>query len=132
MKKAKKSTRTLAAQSRTKPEPAKNSNLRRLPIDSLAANLVLALRHGDLLSDAEARDAAFHLTDWIDDLSKLNKLFATKAWDESEAQQTILAFVAHAPSHLTAAHRIIFGLPVSDVFKIGAVKGTGRRSRTPA
>lgn len=90
-----------------------------------------ALRHEGFLSESEAKEAAFHLTDWIADLADINELFAKRRWNAAQAQKTLMAFVAHAPDHLAAAHRILYGDPLTDVFEIGAVKGSGRAKRQP-
>lgn len=90
-----------------------------------------ALRHEGFLSESEAKEAAFHLTDWIADLADINELFAKRRWDAARAQKTLMAFVAHAPNHLAAAHRILYGDPLTDVFELGAVKGSGRAKRKP-
>ncbi len=97
----------------------------------LRLRIVRALSHDGFLSEQAASEAAFHLTDWIYDLHDLHALYNSKRWKPDEAFRLLMAFVAHAPAHLAAAHRIMFDLPVTDVFELGAVKGTGIAARRP-
>ena len=86
-----------------------------------------ALRAGRFLSAIQAKAAAFHLTDWVDELYAVARLFNDpRPWTDREAQAVLLRFVVHASAHVAAAHRIIAGSPVTDVFELGAVQGSGR------
>jgi hypothetical protein len=78
------------------------------------------------LDPLQADDLAFHLTDWIVDLEDLHRLFTSRRWNARRAAKVIDGFVAHAPVHLAAAHRLLFDLPLTDTFHVGAVQGTGR------
>jgi hypothetical protein len=98
---------------------------------ALRKKIETALRHDRFLNEFAAREAAFHLADWVYNLRDLQALYARKRWDPAAAQRVLMAFVAHAPAHLAAAHRILYGDPVTDVFEIGAVKGTGRARHEP-
>lgn len=98
---------------------------------AIEQNIIKVLVHKRFLSKAAAKEVAFHLTDWIADLAELNGLFAKDEWDAELAQRTLMTFVAHTPNHLAAAHRILYGEPVTDVFDLGAVKGSGRAKREP-
>src|SRR5690554_5196467 len=97
----------------------------------LAERIADALHHGRFLSKAEAKEAAFHLTDWLTDLAELDELLNSPTQDAEGLQKALLAFTSHAPAHLAAAHWIVMGSPVTDVFEIGAVKGSGRAKRRP-
>lgn len=97
----------------------------------LAEKIADALHHGRFLPKAGAREAAFHLTDWLSDLAELDELLHTPTQDAEGLQKALLGFISHAPAHLAAAHRIVMGSPVTDVFEIGAVKGSGRAKRKP-
>jgi hypothetical protein len=90
-----------------------------------------ALMHEGFLSEAEAGEAAFHMTDWLADLADLNDLLASEAWEPEHARGVLMGFLSHAPHHLAAAARIVMDSPVEDVFKLGAVKGSGRAVRKP-
>jgi len=55
-------------------------------------------------SEEEAREIAFHLTDWIDNLvSFADYLENPRAVEGDRAMDVILKFLAHAPNHLHAA-----------------------------
>jgi len=104
---------------------------RRSREQQLAGKIADALHHGRFLSKAEAKEAAFHLTDWLADLAELDELLNSPTWDAKGVQKALLALTSHASAHLAAAHRIVMGSPVTDVFEIGAVKGSGRAKRKP-
>jgi|AraplaCL_Col_mMS_1032034.scaffolds.fasta_scaffold00484_3 hypothetical protein len=76
------------------------------------------------LSLAQAREAAFHLTDWLDDMAAFAD-FLRRPDDVPavEINARLLKFLAHAPNHLAAAAKLYADLPVSDVFEVGAVRG---------
>lgn len=97
----------------------------------VAERIAEALHRGRFVPKAAAREAAFHFTDWLSDLDDLTELLNSSTWDEASAQKILMAFVSHAPAHMAAAHRIVMGSPVTDVFEIGAVKGSGRPKRKP-
>lgn len=86
---------------------------------------------GSLTPEA-AREAAFHLTDWIEDLVDFADLLRRPGvWPKEEARSFLMRFLVHVPNHLNAAHRILHGRPVLDAFELGAVKGSGRAKRRP-
>jgi hypothetical protein len=97
----------------------------------LKRKIVKALQHGGYLATEAAEEAAFHLTDWVVELEELIEVFHRPTWAPSRALDVLMGFVIHAPAHLAAAHRIVMGDPVTDVFEIGAVKGSGRAKRKP-
>ena len=97
----------------------------------LQVKIAAALRHKRRLSKAEAEEAAFHFTDWIAELHNLNMLFASVRWNSDQAQRCLIDFAVHAPAHLAALYRIIMGIPLEDVFGIGAVEGSGCGTRVP-
>lgn len=96
-----------------------------------AERIAEALHHAQFLPEAAAQEAAFHLTDWRADLAKLDELLNAPTLDAEQVQKSVVSFAAHASAHLTAAHRIVIGSPVTDVFELGAVKGSGRAKRKP-
>jgi hypothetical protein len=111
--------------------PPENGSTQSQSVHRIRSNIMQALAHDGFLTKAEAQEAAFHLTDWITELNELNELFSVPRWDTTHAQQVLMSFVVHAQAHLVAAHRIIAGAPVTDVFELGAVKGSGRAKRRP-
>jgi len=73
------------------------------------------------LSANDAHDFAFHMTDWLEDLEALLKLYNDPtAADSQQAAETLFALLVHVPNHLAAAGKIFTGESVSDVFGVGA------------
>lgn len=73
------------------------------------------------LTAAIAREVAFHLTDWLDDLEEY-RAFATdpaKLTDE-EVNELLIRFLIHVPNHLAAARKLFIDMAVTDVFGVGA------------
>lgn len=73
-------------------------------------------------SPEDAREVAFHMTDWLDDLNRYVR-FCEDPDDSSPAavSDMLLAFLLHVPNHLAAAATLYAGFPVSDLFEVGAV-----------
>lgn len=92
----------------------------------VAAAIEAALRQLDY-DDEPAWDAAFHMTDWLDDLSAYAEFCESPDDRDPEyVQDLLMSFLVHVPSHITAAHKVVMEAPVTDVFGIGAVSG-GKR-----
>ncbi|USN99737.1 MAG: hypothetical protein H6810_03500 [Phycisphaeraceae bacterium] len=89
-----------------------------------------AMREWDL-DEAAADEFAFHMTDWLDDLDSLNALLASSSWNPEQAARTLRAILCHVPAHIAADSFIAYGLPVKDVFRLGAVVGDGAAERKP-
>jgi len=74
------------------------------------------------LPQAVAKDVAFHMTDWLDDLEALVAFFRDPgALPSSRAAEVLTAFLVHAPNHIAAAAKLYTGFPVCDVFQVGAL-----------
>ncbi len=74
------------------------------------------------LPDETADEFAYHMTDWLDELDGLNRVFADPgSMTDEERDDAVMQFVIHAPAHLAAASRMYMGFPVRDVWEIGAV-----------
>jgi hypothetical protein len=73
------------------------------------------------LDATRAQDFAFHMTDWIDDLERLRKLYRSRFESAEAIVGTIFEFLAHVPAHLNAAHVILWNEPVPDPFGLGVV-----------
>ena len=82
-------------------------------------NIVEILRHSDgNYSDEEINNFAFHMTDWIDELSELLKLFSTEervSFDKSN--EILMNFLTHAPAHIIEAAEIYLGDEVKKIFR---------------
>ena len=75
------------------------------------------------LPRAVANDVAFHLTDWLNELTALVKFCQSPQSHEPEqVNELLLAFLLHAPNHIAAAAKLYAEFPVSDVFGVGAVE----------
>ncbi len=80
-----------------------------------------AMREFGLDADA-ARDVAFHLTDWLDELERLQRFYADpERCARDEISDLLLQFLLHAPEHLAAARKLATGFPVTDLFEVGAL-----------
>jgi hypothetical protein len=81
----------------------------------------VAISEADL-SIAMARDVAFHLTDWLDDLNAF-VMFChdPDAHTPEQIDAMLLALLQHAPNHVAAAAKLYADFPVSDIFGVGAV-----------
>lgn len=74
------------------------------------------------LDAAASRDVAFHLTDWLADLDRLQRFYADPGHCASdEIADLVLQFLLHAPEHVAAAKKLATGFPVTDVFEVGAL-----------
>ncbi len=81
------------------------------------------------LSVAVARDVAFHMTDWLDDLAAY-VAFCRDPTQPSSAQvnELLLDFLAHVPNHIAAASKLFADLPVTDVFGVESIDHAGKRA----
>jgi hypothetical protein len=69
-------------------------------------------------ANAEARrDFVFHMTDWLDDLDRLQAIYHhPEQWDREEAGRQIAGFLYHVIPHLKAAGRLLLD-EVPDAFE---------------
>ncbi len=69
---------------------------------------------------SDARDVAFHMTDWLPELEGLLRVYDNPAnANDEEVASALMAFLLHAPSHVAAASRLYAGAPVTDPFDVG-------------
>ena len=80
----------------------------------------VALKDFDM-QPTEISDAAFHMTDWLGDLKDWNS-FCEKpeSLTNEEVQELLMGFLIHVPNHVAAAGKLITGIPVTDIFNVGA------------
>jgi hypothetical protein len=72
-----------------------------------------------------ARDVAFHMTDWLNDLSAFVAFCeAPESHTAEQVNEMLLAFLLHVPNHVAAAAKLYADCPVSDIFGIGAVSAS--------
>lgn len=74
------------------------------------------------LSADDARDVAFHLTDWLEDMAAFSAFLQNPSSLTAEEIDSMLSrFLIHVPNHLAAAAKIYADFPVTDVFGVGAI-----------
>ena len=89
---------------------------------NIAKQLGEKLRKTGEYSDENCYAIAFHMTDWLDDMIKIVKLF--ESIDDSspdEIEKILVLFLAHVPEHVAAAAKIMTGQGITDVFKVGSI-----------
>lgn len=88
---------------------------------AIQARLREVARRETELSDSVADDVAFHMTDWLDDLDAFSR-FCTNpsSLTDAEVSELLMDFLVHVPNHVAAAGKLYTGVPVRDVFQIGA------------
>jgi hypothetical protein len=81
-----------------------------------------SLRVSGEYNEQEAYDISFHMTDWLNDLEKINDFYSEpETLDNANVEDLLRDFLLHAPEHIVAAKKLLIGFGVSDVFKVGAV-----------
>lgn len=75
----------------------------------------------DLLEKPEvARDIAFHMTDWDNDLDDLVKLYEQhETLSDDQITTIIIEFLAHVPEHVAAAMKLSGVGPILNIFEVG-------------
>ena len=67
-------------------------------------------------------DIAFHMTDWVADLEKWHAYCQSpESLDADQTTKLLIDFLVHVANHLAAASKLMTGIPVMDIFKVGAV-----------
>ncbi len=83
--------------------------------------IVKSLKDMDI-SFQVADDIAFHMTDWLSDLSLWEQFCKNpKSLSSDEVSDLLMGFLVHVPAHVAAASKLFSGQPVTDVFNVGAV-----------
>ena len=88
--------------------------------DKIIKSITVALKDFDMQPDV-INDAAFHMTDWLNDLDAWHS-FCKKpdSLSSDELQDLLMGFLIHVPSHVAAAGKLVTGFPVKDIFNVGA------------
>jgi hypothetical protein len=74
------------------------------------------------LPENVAYDVAFHMTDWLEDLERyLDFCEKPNETTDEEINHLLLKFLIHVPNHIAAAAKLLTGIPVIDVFDVGAI-----------
>ncbi len=79
------------------------------------------VRSIDALPDTVADDVAFHMTDWLEDLAAYYRFCADpNSMSDADLGAFRSEFLVHVPNHLAAASKLYTGVPVTDIFGVGA------------
>lgn len=74
------------------------------------------------LEPRAAKDVAFHMTDWLDDLAAFSAFCNDPArLSNNQLADLLLAFLQHVPNHVAAAAKLYADCPVEDIFGVGAI-----------
>jgi hypothetical protein len=80
-----------------------------------------AVRAESELPEAVARDVAFHMTDWLDDLESYYDFCAhPERLSPAEIDKLLIDFLLHVPNHIAAASKLLTGMAVTDIFGVGS------------
>jgi hypothetical protein len=74
-----------------------------------------------LMDDSDvAREIAFHMTDWDNDLEGLNRFYEQpESLSDAEVTALIISLLAHVPNHVAAAKKLVGLGPMEDIFGVG-------------
>jgi hypothetical protein len=73
------------------------------------------------LPEPVAEDIAFHMTDWLTDLDIYSRFCADPSkMSDAEVSEMLTNFLVHVPNHIAAASKLCTGVPVTDIFSVGA------------
>ena len=73
------------------------------------------------MSAPVAREVAFHMTDWLNDLEAYYD-FCTNpdGLSPSQINDLLVGFLIHVPNHVAAASKLLTGMAVTDIFGVGS------------
>ena len=67
-------------------------------------------------------DIAFHMTDWLADLEEWHAYCQSpESLEPDQTIELLIRFLVHVPNHVAAASKLMTGIPVADIFEVGAV-----------
>jgi hypothetical protein len=73
------------------------------------------------LTNAAQASAVFHMTDWLEDLAAYYRFCADpNSMSDADLGAFLSQFLVHVPNHLAAASKLYTGVPVTDIFGVGA------------
>ena len=74
------------------------------------------------LSKEAAHDVAFHMTDWVENLEAFHAFcLRPESLSDEQVSALLMGFLVHVPNHVAAAGKLFAGIPVADVFGVGAI-----------
>lgn len=88
--------------------------------NKIEESIVSALKGLDMQPDT-IDEATFHMTDWLADLEEWHSFCENpESLSADEIQDLLMKFLVHVPAHVAAAGKLVTGLPVEDIFDVGA------------
>ena len=70
----------------------------------------------------KAREIAFHMTDWLSDLSAWQRFCeAPSSQSSDEVLDLLTKFLIHVPEHVAAANKLMNGFSIQDIFEVGVL-----------
>lgn len=88
--------------------------------EALRDRLHAAIARATDLPDSVAKDVAFHMADWLDDLRNFASYCdGTSEPTDEEFADMLMGFLIHVPNHLNAAAKLFADCVVRDVFELG-------------
>jgi hypothetical protein len=92
-----------------------------LDTEKIRRRLEAVAREEAELSEADARDVAFHMTDWLENLRAFYQFCERpESLSNEQVGEMVMAFLIHVPNHVAAAGKLYTDIPVTDIFKVGA------------
>ena len=89
--------------------------------NKIADNIKNALIESGEYKVESAKDIAFHMTDWINDMIELSNLYSSPdSYNSKQIENLLLKYLLHVPNHLAAAHKLLTSEPLTDVFGVDA------------
>jgi hypothetical protein len=96
--------------------------LEKIDLDKNQIKLILekALKKSKTYSQEECQDIVFHMTDWIDDLVELFKLYMNPdKYKNKKVVDILVDFLVHVPNHVAAASKLLLDQSISDTWNLG-------------
>ena len=89
--------------------------------ESIRARIREVIRHEVDFPAVIVDDIAFHMTDWLNNLEAYVRFCAEpQSMSDEEISQMLTEFLVHVPNHVAAASKLLTGIPVTDIFNVGA------------
>ena len=93
-----------------------------LRYDMIRDAIEVALQNEGYEPEGRRKEIAFHMTDCLGDLRKWQSFCDDpNSMDSKQVEALLTAFLLHVPNHLAAASKLMLGVPVADIFEVGAL-----------
>ena len=75
------------------------------------------------MEEGVAKEIAFHMADWADDLEELREIWHNlDQVNDERLRGFIYSFLAHVPNHVAAAKKLAGLGPIEDIFNVGVLE----------